>query len=199
MAQGSTKRELAERQADRPSGGPCDRRPSTAHSSDPSQGALALAYRDHGPDIYRYLLAKTRDAHLAEDLTQEVFADAALMPVSTPASAGLLFLIARRRFVDEVRENHRRPRCVPLDPYAVGAESPMHHPGLGRLISESVLALPPCQQRVFVMRLLEGRPFAEIASELSTSEAACRKRFDRARRSVCDRLEDGGCPTSSVL
>jgi RNA polymerase sigma-70 factor (ECF subfamily) len=160
---------------------------------------LADAYREHAPGIYRYLCAKTGDPSVAEDLTQEVFAQAASLsePLTSP---GLLYLIARRRFIDRVRENHRRGTYVSMDSDLAGEiQCRVCYPGFAREIREAVLSLSPCQRRVFVMRLLEGRSFADIASELCVSEPACRKRFDRARELVRARLACDGFPAASDL
>ncbi|MFF5594454.1 RNA polymerase sigma factor [Streptomyces althioticus] len=45
-----------------------------ARTGDPE--AFAFLYREYRGTVYGYLLARTRDRHLAEDLTQEVFARA---------------------------------------------------------------------------------------------------------------------------
>lgn len=168
-------------------------------SGDVADGMLGRAYREHAPGIYRYLCAKTGDPGVAEDLTQEVFAQAASLS-EPPTSPGLLYLIARRRFIDRVRENHRRGACISLDSDLAGeVQSRVCYPGFAREIREAVLSLSPCQRRVFVMRLLEGRSFADIANELCVSEPACRKRFDRARELVRARLACDGFAALSDL
>jgi DNA-directed RNA polymerase specialized sigma24 family protein len=57
-------------------------------------------------------------------------------------------------------------------------------PGLVDTIVGAVEGLPATERAVVTRRLLEDRPFAEIAVELQTTEAACRTRFSRAMRTV---------------
>ena len=52
--------------------------------------------------------------------------------------------------------------------------------------------MPDDQRRVVVWRLLEGRPFAEIAARLGTSEEACRMRFVRGLRALREEFEREG-------
>ena len=71
------------------------------------EGLAELAFRRHHAQIYRYLRRRTRDADRAEDLAQEVFADAAAALGTgdwQPASMlAWLHTIAQRRFADEAR------------------------------------------------------------------------------------------------
>jgi DNA-directed RNA polymerase specialized sigma24 family protein len=52
--------------------------------------------------------------------------------------------------------------------------------------------LPDPQRRVVVMKLLQGASFAEIASSVGTTEAACKMRFARGLESVRDELRQAG-------
>jgi sigma-70-like protein len=69
--------------------------------------------------VYRYLRRRTKNADDAEELTQQVFADAALtlsrMEAGPGSLLGLLYTIARRRFADEARRNGYRDERVPLE------------------------------------------------------------------------------------
>jgi Sigma-70 region 2 len=71
------------------------------------EGLAEYAFRHHHAQIYRYLRRKTGDHDQAEELTQEVFADAAItlsrMDCRPASVLALLYTIAQRRFADEVR------------------------------------------------------------------------------------------------
>ena len=74
--------------------------------------AFAHLYREHYAFVYRYLLCRTRDRHLAEDLTQEVFARA-LRGIGGFAWRGTdpvawLTTIARNLHLDEVGRSRTR-------------------------------------------------------------------------------------------
>ncbi len=74
------------------------------------------AFRRHYGHVYRYIRRRTGDHERAEDLTQEVFAAAAvaLPDFSGRADSPLpwLYTVAKRRFADEAR---RRQREVPIE------------------------------------------------------------------------------------
>jgi DNA-directed RNA polymerase specialized sigma24 family protein len=56
----------------------------------------------------------------------------------------------------------------------------------------ALTALPATQREVVVLRLVEGRSFAEIAERLGATEAACKMRFLRGLASVRDVFEKEG-------
>ena len=64
------------------------------------------AFRRHYGHVYRYLRRRTGDHHRAEDLAQQVFADAvrSLRETESPSLAWL-YTVAQRRFADEVRRD----------------------------------------------------------------------------------------------
>ena len=79
-----------------------------------TRNLAASAYETHRGTIFRYLLRRTRSTDQAEELTQEVFADAVpalerFRPGATPVLA-LLYTIAQRRFADAARRAAVRPR-----------------------------------------------------------------------------------------
>src|SRR6266571_2192951 len=67
---------------------------------------LAVSYRRHFDDVYRFVRRRTTVAD-AEDLTQEVFAAAAVAladaRVEAPPPLAWLYTVARRRLVDLAR------------------------------------------------------------------------------------------------
>ncbi len=60
--------------------------------------------------------------------------------------------------------------------------------GVAAALRDAIAALPESQRRVVVMKLLEGRSFAEIAARLGASEAACKMRLSRALERLRDEL-----------
>lgn len=82
---------------------------------------------------------------------------------------------------DEARRRARAGR--PLELVEV-ADDRGHEYGraTGHVLGAAIRGLPDEQRRIVVMKLLEGRPFAEIAALVGVSEAACKMRFARALR-----------------
>lgn len=163
--------------------------------SDPDRAQLAAAYREYAPTIFRYLLAKTRSRERAEDLTQEVFlAAAAARPRESDGRPLLpwLYAVAERRYVDELRRRSAEVTCCPIDEAeCVAQPDPDVDATMLHALVAAIRGLPPAQSRVCVMRLFEGRSFAEICCELETSERACRMRFHRALRALQEALMQG--------
>ena len=144
----------------------------------------AWAFREHYGSIFRYLRRKTGSAEQAEELTQQVFADAVaalrtFRPGETPVLAAL-YALARRRLADAVRRSRRgRPPPVPVDELADVLVEPERDQELTQALRRALARLPPELGMVVVLKLVEGRRFADIAARLGVSEAACRKRFQR--------------------
>jgi RNA polymerase sigma factor (sigma-70 family) len=83
---------------------------------------------------------------------------------------------------------------VPLDEQAVAGVSAEHAygPALVRALVDGLRSLDEGQRRVIVLKVFEGRSFAEIAGLLDVSEEACRMRFSRGLARLRRRLEEKG-------
>lgn len=153
------------------------------------------AFRAHRRQIYSFLLRKTGDPSSAEELTQRVFVDATFAlarPETAPRSLlGWLYAVADRRLIDELRRRTREARFVEMS--VADSTTANEYPStVASAIKHAVEQLPAEQRRVVVMKVLEGRPFAEIALSFGISEPACKMRFSRAIRRVRQSLEDEG-------
>lgn len=150
----------------------------------------AQAFRRHYRQVYGFVRRRSpSDAH-AEDITAEVFADAAaaldrFRPGATPVLAWL-YTVARRRLADEAR---RRSRVVDLAPVEPQAE---YGPEVAAVLRRAIAALPDAQRPVVVLKLIEGRSFREIAARLGISEAACKMRCSRGIERLREQLENEG-------
>ena len=132
------------------------------------------AFRRHYAEIYRFVRRRTGDHHRAEELTQQVFADAAaaLRADGRPPLAWL-YAIARRRFADFARRSAREP--LGFDAPAAGE----YGPRLVEALRAALDQLPDAQREVVILKLWRGLRFAEIADRLGVSEEAARMRFSR--------------------
>jgi RNA polymerase sigma-70 factor (ECF subfamily) len=155
-----------------------------------------VAFREHGAQVYRFLLRKTGNHHDAEELTQRVFADAAAALTSTHAKPtsmlAWLYAVADRRFVDEVRRRVVARRTFALLPRTEEAPDHAQSREVTRALERAIKALPDDQRTVVIMKILEGRRFAEIAATLQISEAACKMRLSRAVGRIKRDLNDQG-------
>ncbi len=148
------------------------------------------AFRRHYGQVYRYVRRRTRDHDRAEELTQQVFADAAAGLKAEHASPTLawLYTVARRRFADEVRRA-ARAELVALAPEAAARE---YGPDVTSELTAAMASLPGGQRDVVVLKLLRGLRFAEIAETLGVTEEAAKMRFVRALQSLRAELEQRG-------
>ncbi len=145
------------------------------------------AYVRYSGDVYKFLLRRTGSHHDADELTQQVFADAAsAMSCGDPPRSmrGWLYAVAERRLIDELRRRKRASEIahelVPEREHVVD-ETP-------DALEEAVRRLPYVQRRLVLMRIVEERPYREIARELGCNEAACKMRLSRALQQLRDDL-----------
>jgi RNA polymerase sigma-70 factor (ECF subfamily) len=148
---------------------------------------IEQAFIHHRMGVYRFLLRRTRDHHEAEELTQQVFAEAAsaLSRAGAPRSMrGWLYAVAERRLVDELRRRERVAKLLQL----LAAEPPATSGEAIPTLEDAVARLPDGQQQIVVMRIVEGRTYREIARVLECNEAACKMRLSRALSRLRDEL-----------
>jgi RNA polymerase sigma-70 factor (ECF subfamily) len=154
------------------------------------------AFERHGRRLYRYLLRRTGNAHDAEELTQRVFVDAAtaLSRGDRPDSMlAWLYAVAERRFVDEVRRRARAAEFLASNGSRSEREtSPDYGAPIAAAVKRGIEALPRDQRMVVVMKVLEGRSFAEIARAVKASEGACKMRFSRGIKQLQESLRQEG-------
>jgi RNA polymerase sigma-70 factor (ECF subfamily) len=157
-------------------------------------------YHRYVAQIYSFALYETRDHHVAEDLTEQVFLQAlrALPRFDERGDPGSstfrvwLFQIARNAIANERRRERRHP-VAPLelawDVAAVDdpAAAVVRRDELERAWA-AVLALPEERRRALVLRFVEEMSIHEIAQVMGRSEGAVRVLVHRALRSVAAAL-----------
>jgi RNA polymerase sigma-70 factor (ECF subfamily) len=162
--------------------------------ADPEPPPFAEVVRDHWVAVFRLLAHLAADDHDAEELTQETFLRAwqgwAKVQPGTRPRAWLL-KIARNAYLDLFRRRQKvRFTGLANDRPAVGSD-----PTRGAEVSEqaavareAVRDLPETARLVFLLRVEGDLSFAEIASELGTSEEAARWHMHQARTKLLARL-----------
>jgi RNA polymerase sigma-70 factor (ECF subfamily) len=156
------------------------------------------AHRRYYGEVYRYVRRRTRSREDAEDVTQTVFTEAVSgleqSTADSPPALAWLYTVARRRLIDEQRrQNTPSAHVVSLDEARLEHPSPTDYGvDIARTLARGIAALPREQQDVVVLKVVEGRRFAEIAAQLGVSEEACRARLSRALRTLRAHLEKEG-------
>jgi RNA polymerase sigma-70 factor (ECF subfamily) len=149
--------------------------------------AFGVFYERRVREVLGYMMRRTGDPEVAADLTAEAFAAAIVArrrfrPGGAPAGAWL-FAIAQRKLLDYQRRGYadaRARRRLGMERRVPGEEDA----ALIRLLGEeTALAwldeLPTDQHVAIRARVLDGRPYLEIANALGTSETAVRMRVSR--------------------
>ena len=155
--------------------------------------AFERLYKRHVHDVYRYTLAVLHNEADAEDVTQSTFLSAyrAFRKGERPVKPhNWLIKIAHNECRQRFRASARRPQEVALQ------ETDGHsRPGLdedvpsAEEIRHALAQLSFNQRAALVMRELEGRSYAEIATILETSVSAVETLLFRARRALREQLE----------
>ncbi len=149
---------------------------------DPAFGLLEL-YDEALPHVYGYLLARCRDATLAEDLTAEAFlaAVAAVRKPDAPApSTPWLIGVARHKLADHWRRVAREERGLRLvdteeteDPWECAIDA---------IRARDVLdQLGPHHRAALTLRYLDGLPVNDVAACLDRTVHATEALLVRAR------------------
>ena len=155
------------------------------------QNALAELYDRHARPIYSLALRILRERTDAEDIVQEVFAQAwsqaARFDTSRGAVAAWLLMMARSRAIDRLRSRRSRPETA-SDP-AVVERTPdaAVRQDLQLLSSEQVeqvksalTLLPPPQREALELAYYEGLTHTEIAERLAEPLGTVKTRIRQA-------------------
>ena len=147
--------------------------------------------------IFRYLYYRVGDAHVAEDLTSEVFLRVlAALPGYRPQGASLqawIFQIARNLSIDHYRRSNHRQEME------LGEHIPVQSPDPLKLVEQGLTAeklyqaltlLPDSQRDVLILRFINGMPIGDVAQTLDKSEDAIKGLQRRALTALRDRLTE---------
>ena len=140
--------------------------------------AFAALYDVQYPRVFRYLLGRLRDEHVAEELAAEVFAIAlaSLQKGTQPRRIGS-WLIG---VADHLASRHWRQKKAEGPPVRPdpAAESDPEELAIGRLESANlwrcVGELSPEHRQVLLLRVVAGLPAREVGEIMSRSEEAVR-------------------------
>lgn len=150
---------------------------------------VARLYREHGPDLLRYLRRRFADAGSAEDLLQETFVQAMRRPDrlgQAVSPRAWLFAIARNVGVSWLRRRRRPVRLPDEIASPVGAAE---DPRLERM-RRAIAALPAPQREALELRLREQLSYEEIADVLDVPLGTVRSRLHHAVRRLRGAIGD---------
>jgi RNA polymerase sigma factor (sigma-70 family) len=155
-----------------------------------SQGELReLCLRD----VYGYLARRLPRPEDAEDIAAEVFAVALTsVPSGVREPRAWLIGIARRKMIDLLRKNGRRPETLRPD-IGITTEGPdriAERNEAVRVLRTIVDRLPEDQREALILQHADGLSLIEIANVMKRSVPAVKALLHRARSSV---FQQGAC------
>jgi RNA polymerase sigma-70 factor (ECF subfamily) len=153
--------------------------------------AFAILYDRHVASVYRW--ARTRVGDHAADVTAEVFARAWLRrgtfrDHASGNAAPWLYGIAHNVLLDSLRKRQTDasarkrlglPEAMAPDPELEAVEN---RASLPQAVLQALDDLPPDERELLRLRVVEERPYREIAAKLSCTPQAARLRFSRLLR-----------------
>lgn len=156
--------------------------------------ALAVFFDTYFERMYGYVRRLVQDEHLAEDLSQDIFAHVyRALPTYDPARdlRPWVFTIATNKVRDFWRSRRHRDsqmevsveRDGGLDDVSGGTASPdsgLTRRELDERVRAAVDELPEGMRMTVLLRVYEGLSFEAIGEILERSEVAVRKRYSRA-------------------
>lgn len=157
--------------------------------------AFADLYRDVHPPLLRYL--RTLAWEHAEDAASETWLELARGLTTFSGSEGqfrsFVFTVARRKLIDRVRWEARRPTAA----WEPGVEDGPTEPDVADRVLEDdatyralalVRTLPPDQAEAVILRVVAGLEYADVAEVMERSPAAVRVLVHRGLRRLETRL-----------
>jgi RNA polymerase sigma-70 factor, ECF subfamily len=156
--------------------------------------AYEALYRQNSRRVFGLCLRMAGDAHLAEELTQDVFIRA-WQRLSTfrgdSAFSSWLHPMAVNIALSERRSRKRRTsRVMATEDPTVFERAPEHKegPSAGLDLDKALATLPPGARRVFVLHDVEGYKHEEIASLTGVATGTSKAQLHRARRLLREAL-----------
>jgi RNA polymerase sigma-70 factor (ECF subfamily) len=177
-----------------------------ARAAEDATQEFARVVENHRPQIFRFLLASTRDVDLAETLTQECFLKAHRNWASFRGESSAMTWLMR--IAINLQKDHWRNRriqfwrqtrtnAVDLDEASEwlpsgerSAEQKLLAKEQVKRVWESVKGLSERQRTVFLLRFVEEQELSEIALATGLSEGTVKAHLSRALGRV--RAEMGG-------
>ena len=164
--------------------------------------AFGELYRRHAEGLLRFFARRTLDPEASAELTAETFAQAfgsrARFKDRGEGGAGWLYGIARHqlgRFFRRGRVDADARRRLGVPQRAISdddydrIEEMIDFERIRRSVSQAFSLLSQEQREAVTLRVIEGRPYPEVATLLSCTEQAARARVSRGLKRLPGLLE----------
>src|SRR5947199_5387633 len=166
-----------------------------SHDESRKAGSMAESFESYRPYLFSVAYRMLGSAMDAEDMVQETYLRSQGTPLDTIRSLKAFLTTIMIRLCMDQLQLARRQREVYVGPWlpepiltapTPASEDPAERVDREESISLAFLVLleqlQPFERAVFLLREVFAYEFAEIASMLGKSEAACRRSFSRAKQ-----------------
>ena len=148
-------------------------------------------YREYFADVYKYVLALSRDEQTAEEVTQETFFKALTAIDGFRGDCQLrvwLCQIARNQYLSLCRER-KRFGVAAEEPGDDGIEAGFDDREDAKKLHRLLHGLPEPYKEVFSLRTFGELPFSQIGELFGKTESWARVTYFRARRKLKEEFD----------
>jgi len=149
---------------------------------------VSLSLKEQYDKIYKYCYFKVRNAHIAEDLTQETFHRffSQNSYISRGKPLAYLYTIAKNLCIDAYRKNDEQPL---LEDFAV-EDAKLNALETSIAVREAVAALPNDVQEILLLRFSNNLPVKEICEIFGLSRFAIRRKINSGLKKLKEILRE---------
>lgn len=154
--------------------------------------ALAQLYRRTRTAVYGLALSYVKNAHDAQDVTQDTFVrvwDSACQYKPQGSPMGWLLAVARNLALMKLRQGSRQEQLEDEEWDAIPAESPAVTPEDRQVLQQAMAALTDEERQVVMLHAVTGLKHREIAHLLEMPLATVLSKYHRALKKLRVQLE----------
>jgi RNA polymerase sigma factor (sigma-70 family) len=158
--------------------------------------ALAEIARNHHSALVRFLALRTGSAEDAKEIVQEAYAKILALdrPDAVSFQVGYLWRIAANLAIDRKRQRVARARLAsvalpPTDRCSPSTESIVESRERLAIVQKAIAQLPSRCRQAFMLRIVEGKRFAQVGREMGISERMAKVHVARAMEYLQDCLD----------
>lgn len=154
--------------------------------------ALAHLYRRTRTAVYGLALSYVKNAHDAQDVTQDTFVrvwDSAYQYKPQGSPMGWLLAVARNLALMKLRQGSRQEQLEDEEWDAIPAESPAVTPEDRQVLQQAMAALTDEERQVVMLHAVTGLKHREIAHLLEMPLATVLSKYHRALKKLRVQLE----------
>lgn len=148
-------------------------------------------YNTYYMEIYSYVMTLIRNAHSAEEITQEVFFKALKTEKKYRGDSSeftWLCAIAKNTCMDELRKNSKRGEMTDELPYETNVEQILEDETLSLQIHKILHTMEEPYKEVFQLRIFGELSFQKIGQIFGKTENWARVTYHRARLKIQEKM-----------